>query len=271
MTQTSHLPWAKGGDIIVANLGYNQDYTAYNVFPFQVVKASRFQYTYDLTTNITSFLPLANYGVTGIPGLAQSYWVANQQLNVKSVSNVTNLFLIQNNYEVYQVFIGVSPSYLRVYPQQPITQNNGQLDQSLVPSPSLIDVGWYDGFLSPFDRPAVESEMLIINGYEPSFNFSNPVGIPITPRLNIFINRMVISPIIDQSMANSIISGKIHDPDPRQISIGFPQNGLGFNTALYPGSRTFPVANPAAIKASGGAVPANSNYLSAQNPNQGGR
>ena len=268
MAQIDHLPWLRPGDIAAASLGYSGTYGTYGLFPFRVVKAARFQYSYDLVANINGFLPLAPYGVTGIPSLAQSYWVANQQLNVKNASNVVNLFLIQDNYEAHQVFIGLSPSYLRIYPQQPINTNNGQLDQQLVPGPSLIDVGWYDGFLSPYDRPAVESELLILNGYEPSFNLANPVGIPITPRLNIFINRMVISPIVDDATAAAIAGGTLHNPEPRVISVGFPQGVLSLNTALYPGAKVFDIKNPAAITTG---ASASANALSARTPNPAGR
>jgi hypothetical protein len=266
MVEISHLPWARAGDTLVASTGYDDDYQTYGLLPFRVVKTNVFQYVYDLTTNITGFLPLGPYPTGAIPNVAQGYWVANQQLNVLSLANVTNLFLIQQNYEVIQAFIGVSPSYLRVYPQQPITQIDGYLDQSQTPGQSFPNLGYYDGFLSPYERPGLESELLVLGGYEPSFNFFNPVGIPITPRLNIFINRMVIAPIMDAKTAQAIACGTLHDPSPRIISVGAPQNQVAFNTSLYPGAKVFRVQNPAKPAAT-----TSSNALSSSTPNPGGR
>jgi hypothetical protein len=124
-------------------------------------------------------------------------------------TNIQDMFKITNNNEIWQIFVGLSPSYLRVVPIQPASGAPiYHLDQNINPLKTFMEIG-YDGFMSPFDNPSNISEAYILSGLNIGFVLQNPVSIPISPVFNFLINRMIVEPITDPATAKAIIDGKI--------------------------------------------------------------
>ncbi|MGI0067136.1 MAG: hypothetical protein ACREB9_01725 [Thermoplasmata archaeon] len=246
---TGKLPWVEEGDFLVGVVGGTSGQKVQSV-PFKVRKRVRFAFAYDFVEYVPNFLPLAPVGIAGIPGLAQSFLVQNIQLQVQTVNNVQNLFTIQNkNYEAYQLFVGVRPSPLRVYPQQPVTAPTTSMDQNLILGTTFYDEGWYDGWDSPYEGATDVSEMLSLSGAEPSFSILNPTSTIIEdPGFLLYLQRMNLQAITDPKFAADVASGRV--PRTRFISMGDPLNVTNVTLSNYPGAQ-YVTATPPGSAAAG--------------------
>lgn len=77
--------------------------------------------------------------------------------------------------QINQVFMGVAPSYARVYRQYPSGQERG----SLIGTRAIGDrVGYVDGRYSPLRNPNPNTEFFVIKGQHPAFNGYHPRAEP---------------------------------------------------------------------------------------------
>ena len=242
MGQTYDLPLLAPRDFVVASLGPEGKDSLSRFIPFRVAKTKVLSLAYNFQNNYPSWLPLSPVGVSGITSLSQSFLVQNLQPQISQISQVQNLFTITTPFEAFQVFIGVAPSPLRVFTQQPLNVPGTSLDQNINLTTGYYDAGWFDGFQSPYNAPTEVSELLVLDGFEPGFSLLNPVSTIVAPEFNIILNRMQLQPVSNQSFATSIVMGKV--PRTRFISINNPlQLASSFNKTLYPGAIT--VTTPA--------------------------
>jgi hypothetical protein len=252
-------PYVEEKDFVVACLGPTQLESGgigLNFMPFRCQKSARYNFAYDWEQYNANFLPLAPAGVQGITGIAQAFFVANLQpaiSGVSNISNVTNLFSLTSGgqpYEALQCFIGVAPSYLRVYIQQPPNAGPvGSMDQNIIPQTTFYDSGYFDGFASPYDAPTKAGQVLVLAGTEPWFTLANPVSVLVDPHFNLFFNRMLLSPVVNnpnavepknRTLATAVVMGLL--PRTHFISIGNPFNGATVNPTSYPGAQVVTVA-----------------------------
>lgn len=258
---TPSLPYVEEKDFLVACLGPaplpgGAGGTGLAFMPFRCQKSQKFNFVYDWAQYNANFLPLAPVGIGGISGLAQPFYISNQQpaiAGVANISNVTNLFSLTNGgqpFEALQCFIGVAPSYLRVYIQQPPNAGPvGSMDQNLIPQQTFYDEGFFDGFSSPYEFPTKKGQILVLAGTEPWFTMVNPVGWLIDPHFNLFFNRMLLTPVINnplaadprnRTLASAVVMGQL--PNTHFISIGNPFNPVTVNPTLYPGAQVVTVS-----------------------------
>jgi hypothetical protein len=234
MGQTYDLPLLAPRDFVVASLGPSTQDSISEYVPFRVAKTKLLSLAYNFQNNYPSWLPLSPVTVSAISGLSQSFLVQNLQLQISQISNVQNLFTIQNTFEAYQVFIGVAPSPLRVFTQQPLGTPGTSMDQNINLTTGYYDAGWYDGYMSPYNSPTEVSELLVLDGLEPGFSLLNPVATVSAPEFNLVLNRMELQPVSNKAFATSVVMGKV--PRTRFISINNPlQLASGFNKTRYPG------------------------------------
>ncbi|MGI0067345.1 MAG: hypothetical protein ACREB9_02820 [Thermoplasmata archaeon] len=203
-------------------------------YPFTVVKNKRFNFAYSWLDDYPDFLPLAPVGIATIPGLAQSFIQQHLLPQVQQISQVQNLYLIQKNNEAYQVYHGVSPSWLRVYPEQPTNVPTYTMDQNINLSSSFYDEGWFDGYDSPYNDPRAISELGILAGVEPSYSLVNPWSWLTNPVFKLFLNRLELAPVTDEEFARNICLGSV--PRTHFVNIGDPTQATagGFDTGSYP-------------------------------------
>ena len=247
------IEWVRQRGILVAAAGFatagasspvpavpNGKYT-----PFRVVANKRFNFAYSWEEDYPApFLPLGPVGLSGgIPGLAQPFLAQHLLPQVQQVSQVTNLFLITKPNEAYQVGIGVAPSWLRVFPEQPANTPTYVMDQNLNLSTSFYDEGWFDGYDeaggSPYDRPTKISEMLVLAGWEPTFSLLNPVSVLTHPVLKFYMNRLELAAITDEDFATSIALGLVKEA--HFVGVGDPTLPGGIDLGNYPGALTVTV------------------------------
>lgn len=86
----------------------------------------------------------------------------------------------------YQIFYGVSPSRMKVYRQFVSGRDRGTLNKSLTVGDN---VGYVDGFISPYNDPSSTTEFWMLQGYDLAFNGSNPTSITKDIKLNFLVNK----------------------------------------------------------------------------------
>jgi len=185
-------------------------------YGFKVVRKQELILNYNLATETTNNAgPMIPYGWTSIPTGYQNYYVEINKLPLAKIQNVTDMFKIENDNEIWQVFMGIAPSYLKIG-LRINTASATAISNSIAPSQSFLDLFAVDGFTSPFDEPASESEFFAMKPLTIGLTLMNPVTIPINPRLQFFINRIIVDPI-PPNVQNAIMSGSV---PAKKVSIG---------------------------------------------------
>ncbi|MGB9815484.1 MAG: hypothetical protein ACPLVI_06000 [Thermoplasmata archaeon] len=200
-------------------------------YGFKVIRKQDLILTYNFATetanNIISVAanniwPMVPYGTTSIPTGYQSYYVELNKMPLAKIQNIADVFKIENINQIYQVFMGISPSYLRVGLRLN-TASVTTLSQSIAPSQSFIDLFDIDGFTSPYNEPSPESEFYVLKPLTVGFTLMNPVTIPINPRLQFFINRLMVEPI-PQNLHAPILNNAV---PAKKVSLGSIDQVIG--------------------------------------------
>lgn len=77
----------------------------------------------------------------------------------------------QEEETIYQVFLGISPSQAKLY-----LQYTQRVDRMNLITPRTVpgDIGYWDGYSSPYDDPAPFTELWSVHQLYPHFNVENP-------------------------------------------------------------------------------------------------
>jgi len=201
--------------------------------PFVVRRATVFPLPYDPVKQGVLGGQMVQAG--GTPSGSQVAAFLDNQLfalssTVTSIAGVTDIFQIQQNYEVLQVWFGVAPRQLRVWAKQPYGQFVGVLDNNVNPSSTYPDVGFIHGFDSPFSRPNKETELTIFRNLSVNWALYNPGPWPINPRFLFVINRMFVRPVTDPQLALALLQRRL---PAHHTSVGNPQNSVPFDSDSY--------------------------------------
>jgi hypothetical protein len=171
---------------------------------FRVVKHNVTTLYYNLATEVPNFLPMAPYGTS--PGSTNSPpYIDNFSFSLQEVKNVTDMFKITNTGDAYQVFYGISPSYLRVV-NKVQQQFVSVLEQNIYPSNSFVEMG-VDGFQSPLYYPSAKTEFIVFVNLTYNVTLMNMAPIPIIPSFNFVINRMILEPLGREELRKAILAG----------------------------------------------------------------
>ncbi|MEM4056514.1 MAG: hypothetical protein QW578_05710 [Thermoplasmatales archaeon] len=176
----------------------------------QIVKKEIIPFVYDVLTENgvpESQAMLSPVGTTVQP--FQPFYYDLNQLQLSSIQNIQDLFAIPNSTDIYQVFTGIAPSYVRFVYKQPTNTKLGIMSQkTIVDSTSFYNIG-FDGFQSPFDNPSPDTEIFAIPGVSFSMILINTASIPVSPTIKFIINRATTKPVVDAAIISGIASGKI--------------------------------------------------------------
>jgi hypothetical protein len=213
--------------------------------PVRVLRARPFAFPYTFAKDVGGFNGAASStwknlsgGASNMPVLANApanSYVLNQSAAFQAVSGVSDALQVTQDYEILQAFYGIAPSPLRVYFQQPVSQFTTMLDQNVVPlqqSEQVIDVGFLDGFDSPYNRPSPASEFFSFKNIQVQFSMANPVPEQIAPRLNFVINRMKCAPVSDPATVQGIFRGTI---PAKVVTIGDTMSSVNWTGSGYGG------------------------------------
>ncbi|MEM1944136.1 MAG: hypothetical protein QXE50_05945 [Nitrososphaerota archaeon] len=165
------------------------------LIPIRVLQSEFFNYLYDPIAEgqLVGSLPTSsstdgarNVGFVS-PETLKSGIIAAQPINVLRVSEAS---------KIYQVFVGIAPSYARIYYALPVTAAQRNLDV-IGWSNAYAAPGFIDGFTSPLLYPAPESEMMVPYGIDPGIGYANILFEPIRPLLWFYVNKLKIGVIKD--------------------------------------------------------------------------
>jgi len=210
--------------------------------PFQVITNEAFELAYDPVKQGVLAGPMVGQGAT--PSASQSAaYVDNQELalssSVTSINGVTDIFAVQKDFEILQFWFGIAPRHMRIWVKQPYNQFTTSMDLNIIPSSSYYDVGYYDGYDSPYNAPAPVTENFVLKDLSCNFTFANPLNgsaaAPMTwnPRLNFYINRMLVNPVKKASLVKALMTGK---QAAKRYVIGDPTTATPYNPEGYGGA-----------------------------------
>lgn len=174
--------------------------------PLRVRFREEFKYIYD---------PVAEGLFTGVPASTSIDGITNlgRVSATKLGSNLLpgrpiNVFAIDRDDRLYQMFYGVAPSWIRVFLSYPSERGQRNLELS-VWSEAYPSFGYVDGYESPLLKPSAKTEIFILPKTDFAFTFINPTPIPARPLLSFIVNRLIVEVIRDAELVKKMIDRKI--------------------------------------------------------------
>lgn len=216
-------------DYLMVNAGVDMFY------PFEVRRQVTAELVYDPVKQAVLAGPMVAPGATPSASQAAAYLQQVQfalSSSVTTINGVTDIFALLDDFEMYQVFYGVAPRQLRTWVQQPNGATVAVLDQNIIPSSSYTDVGYIDGFLSPYEAPSKRSEFLTFKALSVSWNLANSGPWNINPRFYFYINRCYVAPVADASIVQRMLKRTMPC---HYVSMGTPKVNQPFPKANYGG------------------------------------
>ena len=196
---------------------------------FRVTKHNLTTLYYNFATEVPNFLPMAPFGGQASATTSPPY-ISNFKFSLQLAQNVTDMFDLSKNYDAYQVFYGIAPSYLRTMLQIQ-QQFIAVLEQNINPSPSFVEMG-IDGFQSPLFAPDPRTEFIVFSNLTYNMTLMNTATIPIMPAFNFVINRMTLEPLSKQDIRKAILAGF-----PIR-TLGAVDSSIPISREKYPGLQT---------------------------------
>ena len=124
------------------------------------------------------------------PDYLKSKIIAAQPIDVLRVDQPSTL---------YQVFIGIAPSYVRLFFSQPPASAQRNVDVTKW-SQAYAAVGYIDGFMSPLFNPSPESEFIIVYQLPLAIGYGNILFEKVRPLLQFYINRVKFGVVADPEL-----------------------------------------------------------------------
>ena len=182
-------------------LGFNAGHV---YIPLQVVARVETPYVYDPVVEGQLTGPLAASPSTD--GITNTTFQTALQLgSSKVVAKPTDVFDLSKfpNW-LYQAFLGIDPPWLRVFLQSPF-----RVDQRSLPliyfTPNYPQEGFWDGYMSPIERPSRKTQMWIAPGLSIALGYQNGQPQPAFPLLEFYINAMQVAVVVDPDLAYEML------------------------------------------------------------------
>lgn len=148
---------------------------------------------------------VVNYIYNEIPELGVDEFRNYDRFGI-AANNITNALKVLHEPVLYQVFYGITPSAVRLYPAYPSDIPRGSLEVKNVVARGLF--GYKDGFMSPFNRPSSMTEWFIPYNTEVGWALHNPLNNNTKPVVNFVVGKYNIDLICDCALIEKILSGK---------------------------------------------------------------
>ncbi len=222
---------AREGDLIL--LGFNNGDT---MIPLQVVARVEVPYLYDPIAEGQLTGPLA--ASTSVNGITNNTFQTALQLGSSQVvAKPTDIFdLSAFPATLYQTFLGIDPPWLRVFLQQPF-----RTDQRSLPivyfTPNYPQEGYWDGYMSPLDRPSRKTQMWIPPGLSIALGYANIEPQPAYPLLYFYINQLSVAVVEDVNTVWEMLTV----PKKAKITTVGGLNGVQYKPVAYYGINGFPM------------------------------
>ncbi len=240
MTQTWQLTPLITGDFLVLSFGNT------GVVPYHIVSSEQFELAYDPVAQGVLAGPMVGQGATAASGQAAPF-VDNLLFalssSVTSINGVTDVFNPQEDFEILQLWFGIAPRHIRIWPKQPYNTFSSVMDNNIIPSSTYYDVGYVDGYDSPYNMPAPITEQFTLKNLSLNWTICNPLNgsaaAPMTwnPRLNFYVNRMLVEPVTQAPVVKSLLLGT---RGAKRATIGNPITATPYDETSYGGAKPIP-------------------------------
>jgi len=177
-------------------LGFKDGY----VF-FRVTHRELFPLLYDL------FAEISGFAGAGTVEMTAGQYITAKELKSDTLA-ATNIFKVDEKDHLYQLFYGVSPSVLRVFPAYPRETEVNQLDIGLHTTTYNI-FGFIDGFETPLNKPSPRSQVFLPYGPLIGFGFYNYAPYSIKPMMRFIVNRLKVAVITDVDLIMKILQRRV--------------------------------------------------------------
>jgi len=198
-------------------LGFKDGY----VF-FRATHRELFPLLYDL------FAEISDFAGAGAVEMTAAQYITAKELKSDTLA-ATNIFKIDEKDHLYQLFFGVSPSVLRVFPAYPRETEINQLDVGLHIQTYNI-FGFIDGFETPLNKPSPRSQLFVPYGPLIGFAFYNYAPYTIKPMMRFIVNRLKVEVITDVDLIMKILQRRV---ECTFATIGGIENPWGTSKANY--------------------------------------
>lgn len=122
--------------------------------------------------------------------------------------NANNILLIDEYFDLYQIFMGIKPSLARVFLAiENVDQK--QLSVGNWGTNSDYRFGYIDGRASPYRQPAKPGEFFVTPNMSYYFAVYNPLPYPISPMFYFIVNRLKIAVQTNVDTIEGMLSGRI--------------------------------------------------------------
>ena len=119
-----------------------------------------------------------------------------------------NAFRVTDNSHLYQLFMGIAPSPMRIFMQFPATVGQKNLDLDSWAS-SKLEFGWFDGFDSPLLRPSPTGKLVIPPQIDIAWGYGNPTPEAVDPLLLFVLNRVQVAIVQDANLVEKMLDGRV--------------------------------------------------------------
>ena len=177
-------------------LGFKEGY----VF-FRVTHRELFPLLYDLIAEMPDV-----FGA-GVTEMAAKQYVSPKELKSDTLA-ATNIWSVEEEDHIYQLFCGMSPSVFRMFPAYPRETEINQLDIGLH-LPTYTIFGFIDGFESPLDKPSPRSQVFIPYGPLIGWAMYNYAPYAIQPMMRFIVNRLKVEAITDPELVMKIVQRRV--------------------------------------------------------------
>jgi len=165
------------------------------LIPVRILSHEFFQYLYDpvaegqIPGEVPASVSADSAKDVGFidPQLLKSSIIAAQPINVLRLNLPSAM---------YQVFVGVAPSYARIFIALPSASSQKNLE-IVSWSRAYAAAGWIDGFTSPLLNPHPTSEIIIPYNIDPAIGYANVLYESIRPLLMFYVNRIKFGVVAD--------------------------------------------------------------------------
>ncbi|MEM2941435.1 MAG: hypothetical protein QW304_07805 [Thermoproteota archaeon] len=184
----------------------------------RILRTEFFHYLYDPIAEgaLTGELPASQStdGVSNIgfvtPNFLGSQIIASRPINVLSVEAKDVL---------YQGFIGIAPSPVRLYTNIPATASQRRLEV-VSWSSAYPAAGWVDGYASPLFYPAPSTQIILVNKIDIQLGFANPLQFTVRPLLLFYLTRAKFGVVSDIELIMEMLDKRGRGVNTKIVTVG---------------------------------------------------
>ncbi|MEM4006096.1 MAG: hypothetical protein QXT92_00360 [Nitrososphaerota archaeon] len=185
--------------------------------PIRVLNREFFIYAYD---------PVMEEQIAGVPPSSSTDGISNIGFVTltKPKSSIMsgrpeNVFFIRDRSILYQLFMGIAPSYTQIYVAIPSTHGQKNLELTSW-SQSYGVLGYIDGFMSPLLYPSPDSEIILTYKLDLAFAYGNQLYQPISPLIFFYVNRVRFGVILDVDLVMEMLDKRGRGVDTKIKPVG---------------------------------------------------